>query len=50
MRPVSILEDFRNAPSAKMLIYCQKLCFNFMKDKIDKSRHLALFIKKIETL
>ena len=37
----AILKDFRNAPPAKMLIYCQKIYFNYMKNKIDKSRHLA---------
>ena len=36
-----ILKDFRNAPPAKVLIYCQKICLNYMNNKIDKSHHLA---------
>ena len=30
-----ILKDLRNAPPAKMLIYCQKIYFDYMKNKID---------------
>ena len=42
VRPLfHILKDFRNAPPAKMLIYCKKIYFNYMINKIDKSHHLA---------
>ena len=32
---ISILKDFKNAPPAKMLIYCQNVLFNYVKNKID---------------
>ena len=38
---LTILKDFRNAPPAKMLIYCQKNLLIIYENKIDKSRHLA---------
>ena len=45
-----ILKDIRNAPLAEMLIYCQKLYFNYMKNKIDRFAILLAINKKIETL
>ena len=37
----NILKDFRNAPAAKMLFFCQNVVFCLCENKIDKSLHLA---------
>ena len=45
-----ILKDFKNAPPAKMLIYCQNVIFNYVKIKLTSPFIKLAFNKKIETL